>query len=153
MRSLVDSQELAQSLPPAVRVATATGAIVESGADSDARTALIDAGLWTNGTHKFTFERSLLGSVFIEMEAEELHDKDGSLDSVDLNSVNIVDGTNDNQYHQIDLLTTDPFIQIKTTVSGASGEGLLAGASIQNGHPLRTAGGEANPGDAAGLLA
>lgn len=152
MLSLSDSQNLAQSLPPAARAASANGAGVQTGDESFARTALVDLGLWSDGTHKFTFEKSTDGSNWTEMTVDELNDRDDALDPVDENSINVVDANNDNQMAQIDLLTVDDHVRAVTSVSGAS-TGLVSGVTIQNGHLLRTAGGRANPGAADGLLA
>ncbi len=155
MRSLADSQEFEHTLLPAARTATATGSSVDTGSDSDARTVLLDIGLWTDGTHEFTFERKTEEAAgFTEMTAAELNDKDGVLETVgDGNSLIVLDGTNDNSFFQIDLLTTDEITRVVQTVTGGPATGLVSSAVIQNGHPLRVAGGSANPGDAAGLLA
>lgn len=155
MRSLSDSQEFAHTLLPAARTATATGSSIDTGADSDARTVLFDIGLWVDGTHEFTFERKTEEAAgFTEMEAAELNDKDGVLETVgDGNSLIILDASNDNSFFQIDLLTTDEIIRVVQTVTGGPATGLVSGVIVQNGHPLRVAGGQANPGDAAGLLA
>ena len=155
MRSLADSQEFAHTLLPVARTATATGSSVDTGSDSDARTVLFDIGLWTDGTHEFTFERKTEEAAgFTEMVAAEFNDKDGVLETVgDGNSVIVLDGSNDNDFFQIDLLTTDEIIRVVQTVTGGPVTGLVSAVVIQNGHPLRVAGGSANPGDAAGLLA
>lgn len=149
MHSLVDNQELAQSLAPAARTATANGTAVQSGADAYARAAILDVGLWTDGTHKFTFDRSTDGSTWTEMVAAELGDPAAALDTTDLNSVNITSAATDNVIHQIDLLTTDEYVRVTVTVSGSPSTGLVASGKIQTGHPLRFAG-DNNPMGASG---
>ncbi len=139
-RSLVDNQDLDASFNPAARTATADGTGVQSGADAYGRAAILDVGLWTDGTHKFTLERSTDGSTWNEMVAAELGDPAGALDTTDLNSINITSLATDNVIHQLDLLTTDEHARWVTTVTGGPATGLVAGASIQTGHPKRFAG-------------
>lgn len=151
--SIPDNQGLVQTLAPAARTATANGAGVESGGDSYARAAILHFGAWTDGTHKFTFDRSTdPGTVgWTEMTAEELDDPAEALDTGDLNSVNVTDDTNDGDVVQIGLLTTDSWTRVTDTISGAS-TGQVASAIIQDGHPKRFAGQKGNPATAAGIL-
>lgn len=153
MRSLSDNQFFTQTLGTIIRTASENGAEVDSGADSDARTALIHVVTWTNGVHKFTVEaRELSADAWVPLTADELHDRDGVLDPSDFNSINIVDATTDATVFELDLLTTKKQARVVQTVTGASGNGLIAGALIQNGHPLRFAG-NTNPSRAGGVLA
>lgn len=151
MRSLPDNQDFAVSLAPAARTATANGTAVQTGADSDARCAILDIGLWTDGTHKFTFDKSTDGSTWTEMTASELDDPGSQLDTSDENSVNVTSLATDNKVVQIGLLTTDEYTRVTVTVTASPSTGLVAGAIIQNGHPKRFAGGAGNPATASGI--
>ena len=108
------------SLEKIARTATATGASVDNGRDGYARMAQFDLGVWTDGTHHFSFEESKLGSIWVVLPARQLSSKEVALAGPDSNEIRVVDDTLDNTIVQVDMLNVERFIRIVDTIAGAS---------------------------------
>lgn len=149
MRSLPDSQNFTQTIAPQVITdGTINGTAVQNSGAADARAAVIHAGAWTDGTHTFTFEDSPDGTTWTALTAAELDDPDDKLTGAAV----VIDGAaDDNIEIQIGLLSAEDYVRVVCVTTGST-TGLLAGASIQEGHPLRYAG-KLHPMKAAGLNA
>lgn len=139
--SLPDNETLNQSLAPAARTVTATGATVDSGRDGYAREAVIDAGAWTDGVHTFTFEDSPDDSNWTALVAAELDDPAGLLSGATI----VIDAADeDDVLIHIGLLSAERYTRIVQTISGGPGTGLVSGAYVVTGN-LRPAGGAGQP--------
>lgn len=150
MRSIPDSQDFEVSLDKIARTATADGAAIDTGRDHFQRMFLFDFGAWTDGVHKWTIEsRQLSTDSWVALVAEELDDPDGKLDSVDLNSINIVDATDDDTLVELGVLHTDRFVRASLAVSGASSGAIGGAKAISAGK--RYAGMKGQPMDPDGI--
>ena len=146
--SIVDNQDLARSFAPAAVTVTANGTSVQSGADAYGRAAILDLGLYVDGTFVFKLQRSTDDSVWNDMLVGEIGDSKDALDAglliTDVAIITVGSVALDNVIHQVDLLTIDEFTRWVVTVTGGPGTGMVFGAVIQTGHPLRFAG-DKNP--------
>ena len=151
MRSLPDNQETVQSLDKIARTdGTLNGAAVDSGQDHFQRMAVIDLGAWTDGTGKWTIQsRQLTTDSWVTLPAEKLDDPGGALDSVDLNSVNVIDATKNNTIIEIGLLVIERFVRAVNITTGSS-SGAIGGVNIVSASK-RYAGGAGQPMDSAGV--
>ena len=145
--SLPDNEILQQSLPPAARTVTATGATIDTGRDGYARMAVLDLGLFVDGVHTFTFEDSPDDTVFTPLPVIELDDQEGKLTG---NTVVVDAVEDDNTLVKIGLLSVERFVRIVQTITGGPATGLVSGASIVTGN-LRAAGGVGQPISVAGI--
>jgi len=143
-QSLPDNLDFATSLDKIARTVTANGTSVDTGQDHFARMSQLDLGAWTDGTHKFTWQESPNGTDWTTLTAAQLDDIGGVLDSVDLNSVNVVDATGDDTIIEMGLLVTERFVRVVQTVTGGPATGLVSGVIITSGLK-RYAGGDGQP--------
>lgn len=153
-RSIVENQTVTRSLAPAARTATANGTAVQTGADAYARAAVLDIGLWTDGSHVFKFQSSTDGSTWTNMTVADIGDPNSALDSglatTDVAIITVDGATDDDVIHQLDLLTISEYVRAVCTVSGGPSTGLVSGVTIVTGHPRRFAGSTGQPMSAAG---
>lgn len=88
---------------------------------------LVDAGLWTDGTHTFSIEDSDDDSVFTAVAATLLQ-----------GTAPVILGlTNDNKIHQIGYLGTKRYVKILNTVTAGPSTGLVYGTAVIKGFPRR----------------
>jgi hypothetical protein len=151
MRSILDNQAFEVSLDKIARTVSADGTAIDTGTDHFQRMLLFDFGAWTDGTHKWTIQsRQLSTDSWVALTAEELDDPEGALDTVDLNSINVIDATKDDSLFELGALTPDRFIRAVVTVSGGPSTGQVAGATAISAGK-RYAGGQGQPMDQAGI--
>ncbi len=130
MRSIPDNLDFAISLDKVARTdGTVNGTTVDTGRDHFQRMAKLDAGLYVDGVHTFTFEDSPDDSVFTALAAEKLDDPAGLLAGA---AIVIDDVAEDNVIIEIGLLTTERYVRAKQVTTGST-TGLIAGVTIASG--------------------
>ena len=140
-----------QTLAPAARTATANGSSVRSGREGYPRAAHFHLGLYTDGTHTFTFEDSPDGSSWTALTASQLAFPSGLATGVEVGASIVIDNVaEDNTSFKVGLLSEEDYTRVVHTVAGGPSTGLVSGVDIETGPPLRAAGGAGQPMSASG---
>ncbi len=134
LRSMESAQQTDVSLISIGRTnGTVNGTFIDTGREHFSRAVKFNFAVWTDGVGKWTIEDSKDGTAVNSiLDADHLHDPDGALDSVDLNSVNVIDATKDDTVVTIGLLSAERFVRAVNVVSGST-SGAIGGADIVSG--------------------
>lgn len=112
-----------QSTAPAAYTASANGSSADL-QDFEGALVLIDAGLWTDGTHTFAVEESSDDSSFSAVANADLLGSEPVVDSL----------TSDGQIYRLGYIGSKRYIRVAVTVASAT-SGAVYGASIVRGAP------------------
>ncbi len=125
MRDLKSNIDVAQSLAPAARTASANGSGVDLRGYGSA-TALIDIGLFTDGSFSFKLQESDDNSTFTDVGSDD-----------QLGSFSVVDDTgDDNTVQRVGYVGIKRYIRVVVTqgASPAPSTGVVVGAAILRDH-------------------
>ncbi len=112
--------DVAHSLQPGVRNATAAGAAVDL-QNFNAATILVTAGAWTDGTHAVTILESADNATFAAVPAAQL---DGALPSV-------TGGGSASQTYRLGYLGNKRYLRVDVTVAGATTGAVIAATVLR----------------------
>lgn len=149
--SIPDNRTADVALDKIARTATATSAWFQRGQDHFARMFEIDLGAWTDADHNFTFETSNDGStVAAVLDATELDDVAGALDSTLTDTVSVIDASRDDTLIQIGILRVEAYARVVQTVTNSPVTGLISGVKHIS-MIKRAAGGAGQPMSVTGI--
>ena len=129
-RSIHDVILITNSLPIAAKVNGAENGASVDGAESDAKTFLIEVGTWTDGTHTLTFEDGDDGVAFAAIVAADLDEQNAG----DLTGASVViGGAGDNDKRiMIGYIGGKRHTRVVRNTAGAT-VGAVLGASVVEG--------------------
>jgi len=125
MNSLKIDLNVSQSLAPAARTATANGTAIDL-AKFGSAAFVVDAGLWTDGTHTFTADESDTGTgAWTTIAAADL---DGTFPV-------IAGAADDNAVTVVGLIRSKRYVRVTSTVAGGPVTGLVSSATVVRSRP------------------
>ncbi|MEI8714782.1 hypothetical protein [Mesorhizobium sp. ISC11] len=130
MRELKNSLASRQSLAPALRTVTATGAAIDR-AGFESLTFAIHVGAWTDGVHTVSFEDSDDNSNFDAVAAGDLV---GTAPVIQDNGDSPSGPTFVNENVLIGYIGDRQYVRPKSTVTGSPGTGAFIGIDVILGH-------------------
>ena len=112
-----------QSLAPAARTASADGTGVDT-LNYDGVMVVVNAGLWTDGTHTIDIQESDDGTSYSSVAAGNLQ-----------GTKPVIDGaTDDNQDYEVGYIGNCRYVRVDVDVTASPTTGAVIGASIMLGH-------------------